>query len=98
MKLEKVTQPLWYEGKNPGNTKYAELKDFMETLQTGESFFLNLEEFIEASGGRSEGKTEEQYTFRLYAAVKRFAKNFNYQISIRKHRYNEPVGYWIFRV
>lgn len=98
MKLEKVTQPLWNEGKNPGNTKYSELKDFMKNLQSGESFFLNFEEFIEASGGRVDGKTDQQYSFRLYAAVKRFAKNFDYQISIRKHRHYEPVGYWIFRV
>ena len=101
MNLEKVRQELWEKGsKNRGNTKYDQLLDFMRTLEVGDSFFLNLEDFIEASGGRVEGKTEQQYYHRLVATVKRLAKGLDYKIQMRINRKDkgEPAGYWTFRV
>lgn len=103
MKLEKVRQELWEKAsKNRGNTKYDQLLDFMRTLEVGDSFFLNLEEFIEVSGGPAEGKTEQQYYHRLVATVKRLAKTLgdDYKIQMRMNRKNEgePAGYWTFRV
>ena len=98
MNLEKVKQDLWIKNSKPGNTKYDQLLDFMRTLEVGDSFFLNLDEFVEASGGPQEGKTEQQYYHRLVATVKRLAKGLGYKIQMRIRREGEPAGYWTFRV
>jgi hypothetical protein len=98
MNLEKVKQDLWVKNSKSGNTKYDKLRDFMRTLEVGDSFFLNLDEFIEVSGGRVEGKTEQQYYSRLIATVKRLAKDLDYNVQMRIHREGEPAGYWTFRV